>query len=198
MSQQINLYLPEFKLVEDKVTPRLMAWIMGGLAIMLMLVSIYDGFVILGLNGDLRAAQDTLVEETRRNSNLNQELAQRSENTDLADRLSRAERRLESNRQIAAFLNSTKLGNVVGFSEYFKDISRASMEGLSISSFIFEEGGESVQILGQVESSALVPSYVNNLRRGQSPLRDLSSSPQISRSSASQQLFSFELSSNYE
>lgn len=198
MSQQINLYLPEFQIVEDKVTPKLMAWVMGGLAIVLLMGSIYDGFVIMGLNGDLRDTQETLVEETRRNSNLNQELAQRSENTDLADRLSRAERRLESNRQIAAFLNSTKLGNVVGFSEYFKDISRAAMEGLSISAFTFEEGGESVQILGQVESSALVPRYVNNLRRGQSPLRDLSFSPKISRSSASQQLFSFELSSNYE
>ena len=198
MSQQINLYLPEFQVVEDKLTPTVMALIMGGLVTMLVIVSVFEGFTILGLNGDLRAVQETLVEETRRNSDLNQELAQRSENTELADRLSRAERRLESNRQIAAFLNSTKLGNVQGFSEYFKDISRAAMEGLSISSFVFEEGGESVQILGEVTSSALVPRYVNNLRSGQSPLRDLSFSPRISRNNASQQVFSFELSSNYE
>ena len=198
MSQQINLYLPEFQVAEDKLTPAVMALVMGGFMSLLIVISIFEGFTIFGLNGDLRALQDTLVEETRRNSDLNQELAQRSENTELADRLSRAERRLESNRQIAAFLNSTKLGNVTGFSEYFKDISRAAMEGLSISSFTFAEGGESVQILGEVSSSALVPRYVNNLRQGQSPLRDLSFSPKISRNNAAQQVFSFELSSNYE
>ena len=198
MAQQINLYLPEFQVKEEKLTPALMGRVLAGLFAFLMLLSAYDLIVSMQLKGELEDLQATLVEETRRNSELNQTLARRSENTDLADRLSRAEARLDSSRQIASFLTSTKLGNVRGFSEFFKDISRASMEGLSISSFTFEEGGESVQIIGQVSSSALVPRYVNNIRAGQSPLATLSFSPEISRASAAQQLFSFELSSNYD
>jgi hypothetical protein len=198
MAQQINLYLPEFQVKEEKLTPALMGRVLAGFFGFLMLISAYDFFVSMQLNGELEDLQETLVEETRRNADLNQTLALRSENTDLADRLSRAEARLDSSRQIAAFLTSTKLGNVTGFSEFFKDISRASMDGLSISNFTFAEGGESVQIEGQVSSSALVPRYVNNIRRGQSPLANLSFSPVISRGSASQQLFSFELSSNYD
>ncbi len=198
MVQQVNLYLPEFQVKEEKLTPVLMGRVLMGFTAFLLLLSAYDFFVSVQLNGELEDLQATLIEETRRNTDLNQELALRSENTDLADRLSRAEARLDSSRQIAAFLTSTKLGNVSGFSEFFKDISRAAMEGLSISSFTFAEGGESVQILGQVSSSALVPRYVNNIRGGQSPLAQLSFSPVISRSNAAQQLFSFELSSNYE
>jgi multidrug efflux pump subunit AcrA (membrane-fusion protein) len=193
MNQQINLFLPEFRVQKDPLTAKLMAQILGGLAAVLLLVSAYDFFNQWQLGNRLEQLQASLVEETNKTDELDEVLARRSENTALTTRLEQAELRLESSRQIRDFLSQTALGNVDGFSEYFKDISRASMEGLSISEFTISEGGRSVQLTGQVFDSAMVPRYVSNIENGQSPLRRMRFSPSISKANVTDQFFSFQL-----
>ncbi|MCI5106785.1 MAG: hypothetical protein MRY76_08745, partial [Pseudomonadales bacterium] len=146
----------------------------------------------------LESLQATLAEETRKTGELDELLARRSENTELSNRLETAESRLASSRQIRNFLGETKLGNTTGFSEYFKDLSRAALQGMSITEFSFSEGGEQVELAGQVVDSALVPRYVSNIESGQSPIRQLHFSPSISRDDVSSQYFTFTLSSENE
>jgi len=196
MNQQINLFLPEFRVKKDPLTAVLMAQIVGGLAAVLLLVSAYDLFSQWQLDNRLEQRQATLAEETVKTDELDEILARRSQNTALTDRLERAEERLESSRQIRNFLSQTALGNVDGFSEYFKDLSRATMDGLTISEFSFSDGGSSVQLTGQVVDSAMVPRYVNNIESGNSPLRRMRFSPSISKTEVSDRVFSFQLSSN--
>ena len=196
MNQQINLFLPEFRVQKDPLTALLMAKIVGGLALALLLVSTYDLFNQWQLGGRLERLQATLVEETTKTDELDGILARRSENTALTARLEQAELRLESSRQIRNFLSQTALGNIDGFSEYFKDLSRATMEGLSITEFTFSDGGDSVQLSGQVLDSAMVPRYVGNIEAGRSPLRNMRFSPSISKAEVTDQVFSFQLSSN--
>jgi hypothetical protein len=64
---------------------------------------------------------------------------------------------------------------------------------MSISEFSFSEGGEKVELAGQVVDSALVPRYVSNIESGQSPIRQLHFSPSISRDDVSSQFFNFTL-----
>ena len=175
-----------------------MALMLGGLTVVLVLVTIFNFYTQLSLNGELSDLEALLIEETRKTRDLDELLARRSGNTTLADRLARAEDELDSRRQIASFLNTTKLGNVVGFSEFFKDISRASVEGLSISSFTFAQGGESVEITGQVVDAGRVPQFVTNLPLGQSPLRYMRFNTSASRVETGGQTLSFRLTSNYE
>jgi len=198
MNQQINLYLHEFRIEKDKFTLNRMALMLGGLTVVLVLVTIFNFYTQLSLNGELSDLEALLIEETRKTRDLDELLARRSGNTTLADRLARAEDELDSRRQIASFLNTTKLGNVVGFSEFFKDISRASVEGLSISSFTFAQGGESVEITGQVVDAGRVPQFVTNLPLGQSPLRYMRFNTSASRVETGGQTLSFRLTSNYE
>lgn len=196
MNQQINLFLPEFRVQKDPLTAARMGQILGGLVAVLVLVSAYDFFTQWQLENRLEGLQATLAEETTKTDELDELLARRSENTALTARLEQAEARLESSRQIRSFLSQTALGNVEGFSEYFKDLSRASMEGLSISEFSFSEGGNVVQLQGQVVDSAMVPRYVSNIEAGQSPLRRMRFSPSISKASVTDPVFSFQLTSN--
>lgn len=198
MNQQINLYLPEFRLKKDPLTAKVLAQVLGGVVAVLFLVSAYDLFTRWQLDSELANLQVSLTEETRKTEELNDVLARRSENTALTDRLEQAEARLESSRQIRDFLSRTKLGNVDGFSEYFKDLSRASMEGLSITEFTFSNGGESVSLTGQVMDSAMVPRYVSNIEKGNSPLRGMRFSPSISRVDVAAEYFGFELVSSNE
>ncbi len=198
MNQQINLYLPEFRVKKEALTALLMGQILGGVLVAMLLVSAFDLYTRWSLNSEIADLRQILQQETRKTSELDEVLARRSQNSALTDRLDQAEAKLDSSRQIREFLSETKLGNVDGFSEYFKDISRASIEGLSVTSFEFSQGGESVTLSGQAIDSVMVPRYVSKLEASNSALRDQLFSPRISRTDASNQLFSFELSTSNE
>ncbi|MFT4863572.1 MAG: hypothetical protein ACI95C_002804 [Pseudohongiellaceae bacterium] len=198
MKQQINLYLPEFRVKKDSISTLLISQVVGGVVLTMLVISIFDIFTRWELGGELDRLQASLVEETRKTSQLDEQLARRSQNSELVDQLRRAESRLTASRSIRDFLSETKLGNVTGFSEYFKDISRASVDGLSVQDFEISDGGDGVRIIGEVMDSALVPRFVDNIEAGQSSLRSQRFSSKISRAGAEARVFSFELSNQSE
>jgi len=198
MNQQINLYLPEFVVQKDPFTAVLMGQILAAAVVLMALVSAWDLVGRWRLGSELEALQATLAEETRKTAALEAQVAQRSQDLRLLAQLEVAEARYASALQIRDFLSDTKLGNMDGFSEYFKDLSRAAVEGLSLSEFEFSEGGEQISMAGQVLNSAIVPRYVNSLENGQSSMRAKTFSPSIVRSDADALLFDFELSTTHE
>ena len=198
MNQQVNLYLAEFRVKKDPLTAMLMAQILGGVVVVMVLVSAYQMFARWQLSAELTDLRAVLQEETRKTDELDEVLARRSQNEALTNQLENAEARLQSRRQIRDFLSETQLGNVVGFSEYFKDLSRATIDGLSLSEFSFNNGGASVNLSGQVIDSSMVPRYVRNLESATSTLRNKHFSPSISRADATEQYFLFSLSSSNE
>ena len=198
MNQQINLYLPEFRVKKDRLTALVMGQILGSIVAVMVLVTSFDIYTDWRLTGELESLRETLREETTKTSELDEVLARRSQNTLLTDRLDESEAQLESSRQIRSFLSDTKLGNIVGFSEHFKDISRASISGLSVSEFSFSDGGEEVSLSGNVLDSAMVPRYVSRLEGSNSSIRDLLFSSRIYRTDADSSFFEFELSTSNE
>ena len=198
MNQQINLYLDEFKVAKDPITAVFMGKTLVAAMIVMATISGWDLYTHWQLEGELASLRETLTEETRRTDELDGQLARRAQNTDLTARLEDAEARYAAGLQIRDFLSETKLGNVDGFSEYFKDLSRAAIDGLSLTEFQFTDGGEQATMSGQVLDSAIVPRYVDNIENGQSPLRNKTFSPSITRGNVEAQLFSFVLSTTSE
>jgi hypothetical protein len=198
MKQQINLYLPEFRKKKDALSVLVVGQILGCVVAVMILVTSFDAYTQWRLRGELADLGVTLSEETTKTSELDEVLARRSQNNVLTDRLDRSEAQLESSRQIRNFLSQTKLGNVIGFSEHFKDISRASISGLSVSEFSFANGGEEIKLLGKVLDSAMVPRYVSRLENSNSSIRDLLFSSRIYRVDADSTSFEFELSTSNE
>ncbi len=193
MKQQVNLYLTEFKVKRDKLTVLLMGQILGALLLIMVLLSSYDYFLRWQLNGELAELRVSLREESQKTSELDGLLAQRSQSAQLTSRLQEAEARLIADRQVVNFLGGTKLGNLVGFSEHFKDLSRASIDGFSLSSIQISAGGEQVNLNGQVTDSSLVVKFVSNLRFGNSAISNLNFSTNIARTSAEDSAFPFAL-----
>lgn len=171
-TQQINLFLPEFRVKKDPITAVLMLQVVGVIAVFMLLLGGIDSWRRGSLNTELEALQAELAQEIAKSDDLQRQLAGRSENTELLDRLDRAQARLDSSRQIRNFLGETKLGNVDGFSEHLKDLSRASSEGLTLREFTLNEGGDEVVLTGMVMNPAMLPRFVNNIQRGNSPLRN--------------------------
>ena len=198
MNQQINLYLPEFRMKKDPLTALVLGQILGSIVAVMVLVTSFDIYTEWRLNGELAMLRETLQEETTKTSELDEVLARRAQNTILTDRLDQSEAQLESSRQIRSFLGQAKLGNIEGFSEHFKDISRASMSGLSVSEFSFQNGGEQVKLSGNVLDSAMVPRYVSRLEGSNSSIRELLFSSRIYRLDADSSFFEFELSTSNE
>lgn len=198
MQQQINLYLDEFRVVKDPITAELMGKTLAAVLVVMLTIASWDLNEQRLLGNELAALRETLAEETRKTEELDGQLTRRSQNTELTDRLNGAEARYVAGLQIREFLSETNLGNVDGFSEYFKDLSRASIDGLSITAFQFTDGGEQATMSGQVRDSAIVPRYVQNIESGQSPLRNKTFSPSISRAEVESQIFTFELSTTSE
>lgn len=198
MQQQINLYLDEFRVVKDPITAELMGKTLAAVLVVMLTIASWDLNEQRLLGNELAALRETLAEETRKTEELDEQLTRRSQNTELTDRLTEAEARYAAGLQIREFLSETNLGNVDGFSEYFKDLSRASIDGLSITAFQFTDGGEQATMSGQVRDSAIVPRYVQNIESGQSPLRNKTFSPSINRAEVESQIFTFELSTTSE
>jgi len=198
MQQQINLYLDEFRVDKDPITAELMGKTLAAVLVVMLTIASWDLNEQRLLGNELAALRETLAEETRKTEELDEQLTRRSQNTELTDRLTEAEARYAAGLQIREFLSETNLGNVDGFSEYFKDLSRASIDGLSITAFQFTDGGEQATMSGQVRDSAIVPRYVQNIESGQSPLRNKTFSPSINRAEVESQIFTFELSTTSE
>lgn len=195
MKQQINLYLPEFKVKKEALTALVMAQVLGTVIVVMALISSYDYFARWQLDRELAELQATLQEETRKTNELDGQLAGRSQDAELVELLEFAEARLDSDRQVRDFLSETKLGNETGFSEYFKDLSRASIEGLSLSEFTISSGGDRLSLIGQVVESAMVPRYVRNLEQSNSPIRSQHFGTTIA---LADQYYSFALSTSNE
>ncbi|MFT4816523.1 MAG: cell division protein FtsL [Pseudohongiellaceae bacterium] len=196
MKQQINLYLSEFRVKRDRLTVLLMGKIVGVVVVVMLLLSSYDYFLRWQLNGELAELRSTLSEETQKTGELDGLLAQRAQSEQLTLRLADAEARLIADRQVINFLGRTKLGNLVGFSEHFKDLSRASIDGFMLSNIRISSGGEQVSLNGQVADSSLVVKFVSNLKFGNSSIRDLNFSTNIARDSAEDRVFPFALSTS--
>ena len=198
MNQQINLYLPEFRVKKDALSALVMGQILGLIVAVMVSVTSVDIYTERGLRGELAKLNGILQQETEKSSKLSEVLTRRSQNAVLIDRLDQAEAQLETSREIRSFLSQEIAGQAVGFSEHFKDISRASISGLSVSEFSIGKGGEVVKLAGDVLSSALVPHYVSRLEDSNSLIRGLQFSPRIYRSDAGSEIFEFELSSANE
>lgn len=194
MKQQINLYLPEFRIKRDNLTVLLMLQMLGVLASIMVVLASFDFWRSYRLDSRLADLREVLAEETRRTTEVDALLARRSQDTTLAAQLEVAEEALNASRQVRDFFNSRTGGNTAGFSEYLKDLSRASIDGLWITEFSIVGSGSTVELKGFTIDSALVPSFVARLQQGRSPMVQKHFGFSTTRAGSTDRLYAFDLS----
>lgn len=172
MNQQINLYLPEFRPSHDYISGARLLQVGVVVLLLMVIVSGSNYFRTASLNTQLQAAQESLNVQTNITNELQQDLARRSSDQTLVDELSIREQRLAESTEMLEFLRGTNLGNIEGFSEYVKDLSRATFDGLWITEFDLLNGGRNVYLKGIAQQSAMVPDFIGRMAGGKSPLRN--------------------------
>lgn len=168
MTQQINLYLPEFRRKKDPLDTGNMLALLSLLAVVLFLVTAVKFWDNYSLGRDLaqrQAERDQLIAETDR---LIQEYGTQSEDPALTARAEELETELNSKQTLLRFLDGRNIGSTQGFSEYLADLARYHLGGLRLTGVELMDGGNKVILQGEVLSPRLVPMYIQSLRQGKS------------------------------
>lgn len=172
MTQQINLYLAEFRPSRNYLSGRGVLQGAVALAVVLVVLAVVEVVQERDLRSELQLAQERLAAQTNITNELQQNLARRGSDPALVEELSSREQQLAESREMLDFLRGTNLGNISGFSEFMKDLSRAAFDGLWLTEFDLLQGGQHVRLKGIAQQSAMVPDFIGRLSGGRSPLRD--------------------------
>lgn len=168
MTQQINLYLPEFRKEKDLLSFANMVAAVIALVIILALVSgarYYGSYQL----GQAIAEKQRLLQEARERTNeLADSFGSQNEDSQLANEVRQLEENLQGKRTLLNFLDGRDIGNVDGFSEYLADLSRFHIDGLRLTRINLRGGGQNVFLSGEVARAENVPLYLQNLRNGAS------------------------------
>lgn len=171
--QQVNLYLPEFRPSHDWLDA---AHLARALVVVLVLLLIHGGVTwwridrAEALRMESQRQADTLMREAEA---LEREVAANDISAQLQEQVDDAENALARSRDTLGFLRELRLGNVDGFSEQLKDLSRAGFDGLWLTEIALSEGGERLRLQGVATESVMLPAYVSRLGQGSSAVGDM-------------------------
>ena len=167
MRQQVNLFLPEFRLRKDWLDFNRMALLAGLALILFVAISGLRGWQLVRLQGELEAAQAALAGAVNETAAMVQRFGVQTEDQSLADSVRQLEEALQGKQVLLDFLEGRDLGNTAGFSSLLADLSRYLVPGLRLTAIDLRSGGAGVLLSGQVAHAANVTLYLRNL--SQSP-----------------------------
>lgn len=164
MSQQINLFNPLFRRQKKYFSAATMLQALSLLLLGSLLVYGYARYRMSSINE--RAAQSaiTLKVTQARLLEISAQAGPRQPSQLLNDEVARMEAKLQARRHIVGMLGTGELGNSNGFSEYFRALSRQTMNGVWITSFHVSGAESAVAISGRALQPELVPVFLNRLK----------------------------------
>lgn len=163
MSQQINLFNPVFLKQEKYFSALTMAQALG--LILAGSIAFY-GFAAYRTNllskQVIEMGKRLAIEEARFAS-ASAKLGPRQKSKQVESEVTIAEDQLRSRREVMEILQSGKLGNTEGFSDYMRAFSRQIMNGLWLTGFTVDANGSDMTITGRTLQPELVPAYIRRL-----------------------------------
>lgn len=168
MMQNINLYLPEFRKKVDWLPLPRMAHIAASSLVLLAAISGLALWQNLRLERQLAALELDKNAAAEATAALLERYGAQTEDPLLLADIRKLEATLQSKEALLRFLGARDSGNSTGFSQHLAELSRFHVQGLSLSSVKLGNGGQSIQLAGQVLRTELVPQYLQNLSKGSS------------------------------
>jgi hypothetical protein len=165
MSQQINLFNPEFLQQKKVFTAAAMAIGLGVLVAGLAAVGVAARVRVASLQAqaDLGAAQ--LDKTRKRLAGVSAEFAPRQQDPKLAEELNLAQGELGDLKDVAGVIERGELGNTQGYAEYFRALARQGVDGLWLTGVSIAGAGLDIGVRGRAMDPALVPGYLGRLRK---------------------------------
>ena len=163
MSQQINLFNPQFELKQHHMSARTASLALGGLALLLLAVGVLAQQAMAGLEQREAGVKAALAQgEAKRDQTL-REFPPRKKDPALAQELAAVEAQRQLLQDASNVLASGKLGNTLGYAGYFRALAQARVEGVWLTGVEIAGAGNDFGLQGRALHASLLPAYIMRL-----------------------------------
>jgi cell division protein FtsL len=164
MQQQVNLYQPMFRRTEKKFSAKKLLGLLVGSALFFTAVYGYVRWDVYKLESQLTELENQYQNETRQIEELNKQFPLIRTTGKIEKQLASLRAEREAKRNLIALLQGrSALGNIEGFSSHMEGIARQRVDGMWVTAFQLNDGGEQIGIVGSSLQPELVPKFLQNL-----------------------------------
>jgi hypothetical protein len=164
MSQQINLFNPDFLQKKKLFTAATMAASLGVLVVGLAGVSMVAKLRMASLQAQADQGAAQLERTQKRLASVTAEFSPRQQDAKLAEELGLAQSELLDLKEVAGTIARGELGDTAGYAEYFRALARQNVDGLWLTGVNIVGAGADFGVRGRAMDPALVPGYLGRLR----------------------------------
>ena len=165
MSQQINLFNPIFLKEKKYFSALAMLQALGLIMVGILLLFAYSTYQSRSLNQDAVNAAAQLASAQKQLAKMNAEYGARKKNQSLEDELKKAQQEQAALQEALARLQNEEFGNRKGHSPYLRAFSRQIIDGVWLTGFSIDGGGNAIGIQGRAIQAELIPAYINRLKQ---------------------------------
>lgn len=165
MSQQINLFNPDFRKKREFFTALMLLQALGGLLLILIGAYVYQYRQTQMLEKQAMEGAAQLEQEQARLIKVAAEYAPRPKNQTLENRVAELDEQLRGEDAVLNVLKGGNLGNTSGYSGYMRAFARQVVDGLWLTGFSIQGSGKDMSIVGRALSPELVPAYILRLNQ---------------------------------
>jgi hypothetical protein len=163
VSQQINLFNPIFLKQKKYFSALTMAQALGLILAGSLAFYSFASYRTNMLGKQAAEFSKRLASEEARYVSASTRLVPRQKSKQVESDVATAEEQLRARRGVMEILQSGKLGNTKGFSEYMRAFSRQIVNGLWLTEFSVDANGNDMMLTGRTLQPELVPTYIRRL-----------------------------------
>jgi cell division protein FtsL len=164
MSQQINLFNPQFQPQKKIFSVNAMAAALGVVVLGLVGSGVYAKVRVMTLQTEVARGEEQVVAAQKRLAAATAEFAPRTRDARLEAELAEAQAEHDALQRVADVIRRGDLGNTEGYAEYFRALARQSVDGLWLTGVTITGAGTDIGVRGRALDPALVPGYLARLR----------------------------------
>jgi hypothetical protein len=164
MSQQINLFNPQFQPQKKLFTVKGMACVLGVLVVGIAVAGVFAKVRVARLETEVAQGEASVQKAQKRLEVATAEFAPRTKDARLEAELAEAQNERDALRRVADVIQRGDLGNTQGYAEYFRALARQGVDGLWLTGVSITGAGMDIGVRGRALDAALVPGYLARLR----------------------------------
>ena len=164
MSQQINLFNPQFQPQKKLFTVKGMACVLGVLVVGIGVAGVFAKVRVARLETEVAQGEANVQKAQKRLEVATAEFAPRTKDARLEAELAEAQNERDALRRVADVIQRGDLGNTQGYAEYFRALARQGVDGLWLTGVSITGAGMDIGVRGRALDPALVPGYLARLR----------------------------------
>ena len=163
MSQQINLFNPQFELKKHHMSASTAGLGLSALALVLLVLGVLARQAMAGLEQREAGVKAALAQGEAKRDQIVRDFPPRKKDPALAQELAAVEAQRQLLQDASNVLDSGKLGNTRGYAGFFRALAQARVEGVWLTEVDIAGAGNDFGLQGRALHASLLPAYITRL-----------------------------------